>query len=332
MSSEPSEQFRGVVYQLLNGFWYTQTLYVVARLGIADHLAEGPLHVDELAERTKTHPETLYRLLRALAALGVFVEQEGRRFAQGEPSAWLREDVPGSLRPAALHMGEPAFWQTWERLEDAVREGRPAFDMVHGSRLFDFLGAHPESGAAFQQMLSASPGWDASIVRAYDLSDVRLAVDVGGGDGSLLRAALDAYPEMEGIVFDLPKALANAPAPTERCRHVAGDFFEAVPEGADVYLARFILHDWPDDDAVRILRTCRRAMRPESRFLAIENLLGAGPAGAQAAVLDLTLFVLTGGQERSAQEYEALFAAAGLRQVGVTATDAGASILEARLA
>ena len=222
----------------------------------------------------------------------------------------------------------------WARLLDAVRTGRPSFELVFGAPRFDWLAQNPEAAALFQAAMVALGGDVIEpIATGYDFGDLGVVVDVGGGHGGLLSAILAHHPGVKGILFDLPEGIAAASAglggPLPRCELVAGNFFESVPEGADVYLMKKVLHDWSDDDAVRILINCRRAMAPGGRVLVAETLVPPGNTADPIKVMDVNMLVVTGGRERTADEFAALFARADLAAGRILPTGSRISIIEA---
>lgn len=318
---------RAAIMQLLSGYWYAQALHVVARLGVADALATGPAPVAELARRCGAHAPSLHRLMRALAAIGVFSRAGTDRYANNPMSDCLRADVQASLRPAAIFGGDSLHWRAWEGLYEAVRDGHTAFDHVHGQPLFAALAGRPELMRTFQGLMSGGAAYNDAILDACQLDRARLLVDVGGGHGQLARAALERWPALRAVVADRPEVVASQDD-AERLSFVAADFFESLPAGGDCYLLRFILHDWDDPPALAILRTCRRAMAPGGRLLVIEHLL-AEQGGSTAALLDVSMMVLTGGRERSQRAYGALFEAAGFALERAVPTDGGLVVLSA---
>jgi hypothetical protein len=322
--------------QLLSGYLYTALVAATAELGIAEALAAGPLDAAELAGRCGADADAMRRLCRGLAALGLLLPQDGGRWAATPALGLLRADAEGSLRALALLGREPAIHAAWLRAAEAVRTGKAGFELAHGQRLFDFLDGDGRLRALFQGSLVGPPAWNQAIVKALDLAGRRRVVDVGAGDGRLVEAVLDAWPACEGIAFDRPGVATRAPSPSPsvdgRLTWVAGDFFQSVPAGGDVYLLRWVLHDWGDDEAVAILGACRAAMAEGGVVLVVENLLGTGPGDAAASLLDLSMLVLTGGRERTEAEYAALFARAGLRPRRCLPTAAGLSVLEAEAA
>lgn len=308
---------------------------VAARLGVADHLADGPRAADDLAGRVDAHPGALYRLLRLLGDAGVFAELPGRRFGLTPLSELLRSDVEGSMRGVAMMMEAPFLRDAWSHLLHAVRTGEPAFDRAHGAPLFDYLAEHPDDAAVFDQaMVGASRQLIAAILDVYDFGAFRTVVDVGGGNGAMLAMILARHPEARGVLYELPGVAARArpllagAGVADRCEVVAGDFFEDVPAGGDAYLLTQIVHDWPDDDAARILANCRAAMRDGARLLLGEAVLPDRVEPSLAKFIDVEMLVI-GGRERTAAEYRELLASAGLRLTRVVRSAGLHSVVEA---
>jgi hypothetical protein len=323
------ELARRTLGRMIGGFHTTALLYTAARLGLADRLRDGPKNSEELASLVGAHGPTLRRLMRALVEIGVLWEAEEGRFGLTPLGALLQEDTPGSLRSVAIIYGD-TFGQAWGSLLHSVRTGQTAFEHVFGAPFFDYFAQHPAESEAFNQtMASLSATIAADVVARYDFSGMRKVVDVGGGHGALVAAILKANPQTTGILFDLPAVLAGArdrvaaEGLSERCELVGGDFFEAVPRGGDAYLLKWILHDWDDERALRILRNCRQAMTAPARLLVLEVVLpDRSPASPAGAVNDINMLVLTGGRERTESEYRAMFAAAGFQLVRLFPTGA----------
>ena len=317
--------------QLIGGSIYGAIVCATAELEIAEALADGPRSLEELAARCGADRDALSRLMGALAALGLVTQIDGR-YATTDGLGWLRADADGSLRSLALLGGQPAMQRAWQHCADAVRTGRPAFELANGRPLFEYLDEHDALRAMFQRSLSGPDAWNQAIAEALDLSGRTLVVDVGAGDGRLLAALVGARPGVRGIAFDRPSVVAEAAARETSVEWVGGDFFESVPAGGDVYLLRWVLHDWTDEQAVAILARCRAAMREGGVVLLVERLLSGSPHDGGAALLDLTMLVLTGGRERSEAQYAELLSRAGLRLSRVISTAAGMRILEATAA
>jgi O-methyltransferase domain/Dimerisation domain len=321
--------------ELITGYWVSQGVCVAAELGLADLLAGGPRSVRDLAQETGVLPEPLHRLLRALASVGVFREDESEAgvFSLTWLADGLRSDVPHSQRAFALL--QRYQYRPWGELRQSLETGLTSFDRVHGSPLFEFLAEQPDAASVFNAaMADRTVDTASAVVAAYDFSRVHRLVDIGGGSGLLLTTVLAANPTLHGVLFDLPHVAAEAhrriadEGLSDRCVARGGDFFESVPEDADAYLLKWILHDWDDNRATAVLRQCREVMGPDDRILVVEAVIPPGNDPAFAKWLDLTMLTITGGRERSAAEYDELFAAADLRLTRVLSTSSEASILE----
>jgi hypothetical protein len=322
---------------MTGGLYRTQMLYVVARLGIADRVADGPRTAAELADETGADADALFRVLRAVASLGVLTQDERDRFGPTPASELLRPGRKGSLHARLTLYGEPWWWAPAGRLLETVMTGAPAFDRVHGAALFDWLAAHPDASETFDAHMTAMTDGEAVGVVSLDAwPDSGTAVDVGGGRGTLLVALLRARPGLRGVLFDLPHVAGRAHAwlaaagVSERCGVVAGDFFDAVPAGADLYLLKDILHDWDDERAVAILRTVRAAIAETGRLAVIERVIPAADTPAPGKLVDVTMLLVTGGRERTRDEYESLLAAGGFALGTITPTPAGTDVITAR--
>jgi hypothetical protein len=331
-SESPAAHLR----RLVNGYQLSQALSVAATLGVADLLADGPRTSDELADATDSHPDALYRLLRALAGAGVLHEADGGRFSLTELGESLRADAPESVRGWAAFVGRPYYRAAWSELLHTVRTGENAFRHVHGVDPWTYRAERPDDSTLFDRaMESSTRGSIAAVLEAYDFGRFGTVVDVGGGNGTLLAALLEAYPAMRGVVFDQPHVVDAAAALlrerglADRCSIQGGSFFDGVPEGGDAYVLKHIVHDWEDDDAVAILRTVREAARSGAAVLVLERDLGSPNEAPLAKLGDLNMLVVPGGRERTAQEYAALFEAAGLENVLEVRSAAGLSVYEA---
>jgi hypothetical protein len=325
--------------QLITGRWISQALQAIATLGVADHLAAGPLAALALAQATGAHADALERLLRALASVGVFTIDGEGRYGLTPLGATLQSDAPMSLRAYARVTGLPSIWSAWGDIVHTARTGESAFEHVHGKNVFEYLAQHPDEATLFDEaMTSISSGVTPAVLASFDFSPFQTIVDVGGGRGHLLAGILAAQPRASGILFDLPH-LANRARDylaqtgvAGRCTVESGDFFEAVPRGGDLYLAKHVLHDWDDRRCICILENCRRAMREGSRLLVIEVVIPAGPEPHFGKLMDLEMLLLgAGGRERTAAQLEALLARAGLEMQRVVATRTVISIVEALL-
>ena len=322
----------------MDGFLTTQLLYVAAKLGVAEVLAAGPRTGAEVAAAVGADPDLLTRVLRGLALEEVLAEVGGGRFALTELGERLRGDVAGSLKGPILVRGE-LYYQAAAGMLAAVRHGGTAFEQVYGDRFFDYLGRHPDKEAAFQSSMTGRSEQEAGdVLAAYDFGRARRLVDVGGGHGILLGAILRAAPHLRAVLVDQPGVVEQARRRLEadgvagRCQLVVGDFFASVPAWADAYLLSRVLHDWPDDDARRLLATCRSAMPPDSRLVVVEALVPERARDQPAVIrMDLHMLVLLGARERTEGQYRTLLAETGFRveRVVPTASPAGLSVLEA---
>lgn len=308
-----------ILMQLATGKWIARALGAVAALRIVDAFVDGPNAVEDLAEKTGTNPDALYRTLRALASVGVFAEAPPRRFALTPVSAPLRSDHPQSMRALVHWLMEPAGWRGWADYEHALRTGEPSFEKELGAPFFRYIKEHPETAQVFHDAMTGfTVGTGEAVAEAYDFSQLRHVVDVGGGHGMLLAAIVRRHPGVRATLYDLPEVTAEAPAAlasrgvAEPPEIVGGDFFERVPAGADAYVLKTVLHDWDDDRAAAILVRCREAMARDGRVLICEQVIGVG---ANLALLtDLEMLIMTpGGRERTAAEFATLAARAGLR-------------------
>jgi hypothetical protein len=318
MDERPSATLR----RLVNGYQVSQALHVVATLGVADRLAEGPRSSDELAAAVGAHAESLYRVLRALAAVGVLREEDSRRFALTEVGACLRSDAEEPVGGWAAMVGRPYVWAAWGDLLHAVRTGESAFEHVHGIDAWTYRTRDPEEGAIFDRAMSdLTRRSHPSTLAAFDFSRFGTIVDVGGGNGALLVALLGANPDMRGVLLDLPHAIAVAQRTIAaagldgRCEAVAGSFFDSVPAGGDAYVMRAILHDWDDEAARAILRRVREACDDETTLVVVERDLGGPNELPETKLSDLNMLVVPGGRERTVGEYGALLAATGFELV-----------------
>ena len=326
----PSQQ----ILRMGLGFVLSQALRVVAELGIADLLADRERTSEELADASGANADALYRLLRLLASEGVFRETSPRRFVQTELSATLRSDLRGSPRDF-VNMINSEPYQAFVDLFYSVRTGETAFEHVFGTPRFDWLNARPEKTALFQSaMIALSQGANEAIAEAYDFAPFKKVVDVGGGHGQLLSAILARNSHLSGVMFDRSASVeaskSGVGGPLPRTEFVAGDFFETVPGGADLYILKRVIHDWDDERAAHILRNCRAAMTPSGRVLVAERMTGDGNAPDLNKYLDIVMLGVTGGVERTEQEFAHLFARCGLRLESVAPTRVGMSILVTR--
>lgn len=314
------------------GFMVSQALNVVADLNIADRLAAGERSIDDLAAETGCNRDALYRIMRILAAEGIFREIAERVFELTELGAALRSG-PSSARDFIRMMNREPYL-AFAQLGHSVHTGLPAFNKVFGKPRFDWLADHEDEAALFQQaMIALSQGANEAVANAYDFGPFTRVVDVGGGHGQLLSEILNRHPHLSGVLFDLPAGIQMARARLANCspqtEFAAGSFFDSVPPGADVYILKKVIHDWDDERAVRILRNCRDAMNPHGKVLIAETIIPRGNESNPIKLIDAAMLVVTGGVERTEAQYAALFAASKLRLERVISTDQAISVLEA---
>lgn len=333
IADEPSH--RDNLLRMTNAYEASQAIHVAATLGIADLLEDGPRSAEELAKATGTHAPTLYRILRALASVGVFAEETDGCFGLTPPAEYLRSDMPGSVRAWAMLIGQPSFWMSWGHLLAVARNGEPAFPELYGTTVWEYLAAHPQESTIFgAAMTGLSAGVIEAVVQSYDFSGIGVLVDVGGGEGGLLAAILAANPVLRGVLFDLPHVVAGAKdrfdraGVADRCEVVGGSFFDTVPEGADAYLLKSVIHDWNDAEAVEILRKCRAAIADTGRLLVVERVIRPGNEPDRAKFADLYMLVALGGRERTTEEFRGLFAESGLRLTDIISTGSPFDIIE----
>ena len=321
---------------LVTGYRVSQAIHVAATLGIADLIKDGASSASDLAVATNSHAGALYRVLRALAAAGVFHEDDEKRFSLTPLGECLRSDAERPMAAWASFIGRPHQWQAWGSLSHSVRTGENAYRHVHGVGLWDYLVGHPEEAAIFDRaMTGGSRGVVEAIVSAYNFSAFGHVVDIGGGQGAMIAAVLAAHTNTHGILFDRPDVVARAQPVLEaagvakRCAVVGGSFFETIPEGGDAYLLKYILHDWDDAASLAILAACRRVFHSEAKLLIIERIVGGPNDGLETKTSDLNMLVSPDGQERTADEFAALLANAGFRMERIIEVTPRLSIVEA---
>ncbi|HEX9039181.1 MAG TPA: methyltransferase [Ktedonobacterales bacterium] len=334
---QPADDLRtaqSALQQLMSGYRVTQLLAVAVRLGLADHLAAGPMPAYELAAAVGAHPDALHRALRGLAAVGVFSEVTPGVFGLTPLADLLRRDHPMSMR-AIIQYNAVEPYEAWTDLEYAIRTGAPAFDHHFGASHFAYMAQHPKTNDPFNRSMSEnSRRSNAAVVAAYDFTSAATIVDIGGGQGALIAAILRANPTLRGVLFDQPHVVKGAlPAledagVAERCGRVGGDFFTSSYPAGDIYTLRQVIHDWDDDQSIAILRGCAQVMPPHGRVLIIEVPIEPGATSSYGVFLDLQMLVMNGGRQRTLDEFRHLFTAAGLRLIRVIHTASDFAILE----
>lgn len=320
---------------LLYGYRLSQAVAVAASLGVPDALAGGPRSAADLAAQLDCHPPTLYRLLRLLAAAGVFEEQGERRFSLTPVGELLRSGVPGSMREPAILQGRPEIHAAYARLEDAVRTGENAFEIEFGERIWQWRARQPELSSQFNRTMAAWSTMVApALAAAFEFRSVGVVADIGGGSGALMAGLLRAHPALRGIVFDQPAVVAEAePVLTDagvrdRAELMGGDFFVDVP-AADVYVMKSILHDWDDDECIRILRVLGARAAEATRLLVLERVVGGPNDDLQGKLSDIHMLVMPGGQERTLDEWRTLLDAGGWALQHTRPLAAGWDMIEA---
>lgn len=328
------------LYQLGVGHYFSRALYLAAKLGIADLLREGPRDCRELAVSTETHAPSLNRVMRLLASAEVFEEEEDGRFALTPMGEFLRTGVPGSMRASVMLFAGIGVQDAWKELEYCVRTGQPAFRKENpDGDPFSAMAKNPEMAAVFDEAMAAfAPVTSAAVAAAYDFSVFGTVADVGGGNGAILIGILKAYPNLRGIVFDQPHVIARAKDKiageglSSRCEPVGGDFFKEVPNGADAYVLKHVIHDWPDDKAVAILKNCRRAIGTKAKLLLVEGVypprIDQSDTSRGAAANDVNMLVATGGRQRAEPEFRSLYEASGFKLTRIVPTTARVCVIE----
>jgi hypothetical protein len=323
-----------MVLQMTTGVWTTQALWAAASLDVADHLAAGPRTIADLATATGTLAGPLHRVLRALACLGVFTENDDGTWANTPASETLRSDVPGSVRDYVVFVGQPWHLASHAEILHSLRTGKPSIERVVGTNVWEFFAKDAEAGRLFNAAMTGIIADTAHAVRdAYDFSSIRTLVDVGGGHGYLLGVVLAATPSLRGVLFDQPHVVGGATATfaklgvAARAATTGGDFFAAVPR-ADAYVLSHIIHDWDDERSTAILRTIHANAEPGARVLLVESVIPPGNAFSFGKLLDLEMLCLPGGLERTEAEYRELLRVSGFRLERVLETRSPAHIIE----
>jgi len=317
--------------QFIVGRWISKPLYIAAELGIADLLSQGPETIEGLAEQTNVHAPFLYRILRALAAVEIFAEDEAGRFTMTPMAECLRT---GSMRSMARMFN--AEWNdlAWIKLIECVRTGKTPFEEAHGMPFFVWLGQNLEAGDLVNEANAIKAATSHRVLlEVFDFEGIRSVTDVGGGTGALLMEVLEAHPEMEGVVADLASVIAKTEKAIrergleDRCRAVACDFFQTIPSGSDACMLSHVLHDWPDERCAAILASCRQALEKGGKLLVVEMIVPPGNTFSVAKLLDMEMMVVTGGCERTEEEYRTLMEGAGFHLCRVISTSESISVL-----
>ena len=329
------EQPQVAMFQIISGFWISRGVFVIAKLGIPDILKTGPKTAAELASATDTHAESLFRVLRAMVSVGVLATDSENRFSNTPVSETLITDAPGSLRWFTISELGQEHYPAWGNLMHSVKTGEIAFDNFFGNDIWAYFRNNPEDATVFNNSMSGiTAALNESLRSVYDFSKFKTVVDVGGGHGGLIKEILKSNPNAKGILFDAAEVingsrerLAEAGL-SDRCEAVAGDFFKAVPEGGDAYVMKWIIHDWDDERAIKILKNCRAQMGPDARLIIVDCVVPETNEPHFSKFIDLNMLVMTGGKERTAKEFATLLEASGFRLLQVVGTDQPTSIIE----
>lgn len=330
---------RAALIEVIGGYMASQALRLAAELKIADLIHDGVDTSAELAKATGSHEPSLHRLLRMLAAVGITTEPEPGRFGLSAVGEQLRSDSPDSLHAFTLFFTDPSLFSSWQHAGHSVRTGEDAFSHLHGKNAYVYLSEHPELSQLFNYAMSQESRIAAANVAAgIDFTGVKSVVDIGGGDGTLLKAILSTHPDLTGICFDSPSGVAEAPKVlaeaglTDRCEVVAGDFFSSVPGGGDLYIIKSVFQDWDDEPAAKLLRTVRAHIPAHAKLLIVGSVL-TDTATTDEPVMFLTdanMLVTAGGRERTESEFRTLLADTGFEVKVVARNAAGPlSIIEA---
>lgn len=322
------------LHRLLNGFQITQAIHVAAVLGLADQITAHPRPVAEIGAAVDAHPGALYRLLRVLAALGIFREHDDRCFSMTAMGDCLRTASLHPVRPHAIFVGQKNQWDAWGNLLYSVRTGENAFRAVHGVGSWEYRARNPEQNAIFNAAMTGnSRRVEQAIIEAYAFGRFTRIADIGGGQGSFLAALLQANANLRGVLFDQPHVVASAEpllaaaGVADRCETIGGDMLVEVPGGCDAYVMKYIIHDWDDAHCRRILQACRTAMTRDTRLIVMDRFLGPPNEDLAVKLSDLHMLVGPGGEERTLAEFDALFHAEGLRIIEVYPTQSPVSLL-----
>jgi hypothetical protein len=333
---QATQEAQLLLNQLLFGKQMTYCLSGVARLGVADHMNATPMAVEEIAGKTGAHAPSLYRVMRMLASMGAFKEEQGERFALTPAGELLKSDAPSTLRYFAMMFGDEWTTRAYEHFTDCLRTGQDGVSKTYGQHVFDLLAERPEQSDTFQAaMRSSSTMAGKAVTGAYDFGGIKRLADVGGGHGALLASILRFYPQMQGVLFDRAEIVAGVPqdqfAGCEgRITIEGGSFFERVPDGCDAYIMKGIIHDWSHEHCRKILRLMRNKLPTDGRVLVCEMVVTDEPGPTPAKMLGIEMLVMTvGGKERTKDEFAELFASSGLRLSRIVPTERPTCVIEA---
>jgi O-methyltransferase domain/Dimerisation domain len=322
------------ILQIMNGSHVAGAVSCLAQLGIPDLVASAPKSADELATQIGADPQALYRLMRATASVGVLSEGPDGKFSQTPTSAVLRSNATPSLRAFAIMTGREWHARGWSHLEYCVRTGKQALDQIYGAPVFEFLKQHPDEAQIFNDAMTELSMMDSpAVAQAYNFDSLHSIVDVGGGLGLLLATILEKNPHLHGTLFEAPHVIAgaaNGPLKPvmERCTMASGDMFSSVPAGADAYIMKHIIHDWPDDLCIQLLKACRKGVNSGGKLLVVDNVIQPGNDFSPGKFLDLQMLIFPSGCERTEKQFHNLFSAAGWQLSRIIPTVVPDSIVE----
>lgn len=324
-----------ILMQMLFGPLTQQCICVATKLKIADLVAEYPQTIAQLAAKTNSNEDALYRVLRMLSSIGIF-KQEGRKFGLTPIASLLRSGDPNSMYSFAIMMGEDWIWRNWGELMYSVQTGKTAHHKVHGMSSFEYFTSNTKAGTIFNNaMTNLSKGVVAPIVEAYDFSKVSKVADIAGGHGMLLSGVLKSYPKVSGVLFDLSPVIAGSSfllqeeGVSDRVELESGDFFNSIPAGADIYLMKHIIHDWDDAGSIKILKNLRSAMDDNAKVLIIEMVVPEENEASPSKIMDILMMIMEGGKERTGKEYKNLLEAVDLKLTRIIPTKSPYSLVEA---
>jgi hypothetical protein len=322
------------VLQIISGLWVASAVSCLARFGIPDLVKDGPKSPEELAGKIGAQPGALYRLMRATASVGILSEGTDGRFSQTPRSDVLRSDSHPSLRHIAIMNTDEWHMRGWERIDYCVRTGKQALDEVYGMPLFEYFQKNREPAETFNQAMSSMSSMEGpAVASAYDFSGIGSIVDVAGGHGLLLALILEKNPRLKATLYDMPQVIEGArTGPLQpmmnRCTLTSGNMFESVPTGADAYMMKHIIHDWPDDLCLKILKGCRAGVNSGGRLLVVDPVIPKVNDFSTGKIMDIEMLIFPGGHERTEEQFRALFVAAGWRVSRIIPTDSPVSIVE----
>jgi len=321
--------------QMATAYWGSRALYAAARLELADRIADGSCRSGELAAQTGAHAPSLHRLLRTLAGLGI-VSENGDGFSLTALGHALRRGSPGAAHATVLALAGDWWWRGWEHVLHSIATGKTGMERAYGTTVFEYLAREPEEASYFNDAMIGFHGAEPeAVATAYNFDRCETIVDIGGGTGNLLATILERHPHAHGVLAERPHVLTEAAALiasrglADRIDLEPIDFFTSIPDRGDVYLLSHVIHDWTEDQCLTILRNCRAASKPGSRLLIIEMVLPPGNTPHPGKMLDLAMLLMPGGEERTADEYDALLNRAGFEMTRVVPTASAVSVVEA---